>query len=108
MFEKVGRGGWLRLNRRDMGGMIYVQRDVPGMLYQPPGGDGGRGLSAVVSTVMAFAKPSEGFAGMVIEKVCGMRVVRPRRKESVGDIVVDVGRERCRLMQVQKTRREEC
>ena len=66
----------------------YVQRDVPGMLYQP-GGEGGRGLSPGVSTLMMFVKPTAGFAGMLIEKACGMRAVRPRRKKSVEDITVD-------------------
>lgn len=77
------------------------------MWYQP-GGDGGRGLSPGTSTVMAFVKPNEGFAGMLREKACGMKMVRPRRKETVGDIVVDVRRGKRRLMQVPKARRGEC
>lgn len=48
---------------------------------------GGRGLT-VVSTLMLFVKPTARSAGMVREKACGMRAVRPRRKERVGDIAV--------------------
>ena len=48
--------------------MKYVQRDVPGMWYQP-GGDGGRGLSSPgMSTLMLFVKPTAGSAGMLMEK----------------------------------------
>lgn len=89
------------------GGVLkeHVQRDVPGMLYQP-GGEGGRGLSPRVSTLMMFVKPTAGFAGMLIGKACGMRAVRPRRKKSVEDITVDGKREFCRVTQVRKARRE--
>lgn len=84
----------------------YLPMEVPGTWYQP-GGDGGRGLSAEVSTLIVFVKPAAGFAGMLIEKTCGMRAMRPRRKTGVGDIVVDGKRESWSPMQVQKAKRED-
>ncbi len=66
---------------------VNVQRVVPGMWYQG-GGAGGRGLLPEKLAMMLFVKPTAGSAGMLREQACGMRVVRPRRKESVGYIVV--------------------
>ncbi len=83
----------------------YVQRVVPGMWYQG-GGEGGRGLLPEKLAMMLFVKPTAGSAGMLREKACGMRAVRPRRKESVGYMVVGCTRENCRLMQVQRAGRE--
>lgn len=64
---------------------MYVQRSVPGILYERSdgGGRGGRGLGPEGR----FIRLRAGFAGMLAEKACGMRAVRQRRKESVGDIV---------------------
>ena len=76
-----------------------------GIWYQP-GGDGGRGLLPA-SAPTILIKPDAGVAGKVREKACEMRVVRARRKESVGDmVVVSSKRQSCRLMQVQESRRE--
>lgn len=83
---------------------LYVQRVVPGILYQP-GGAGGRGFSGVLELLL-FIKPTVGSASITREKTCGMRAVRPTRKDSVGDILVDGESEGCRLTHVQKARRE--
>ena len=74
------------------------------MWYQPPG-DGGRGLASDRTAVPGSDRPPAGLAGMLREK--DMRATRPSRKENVGDIVVNAEREKCRLMQEQKTRRKE-
>ena len=36
-----------------------------------------------------ICKPFDGFAGMLRDKTCGMRAVRPRRKERIGGILED-------------------
>ena len=58
---------------------------MPGILYERSdgGGRGGRGLGPEGRRIRLRA----GFAGMLAEKACGMRAVRQRREESVGDIV---------------------
>ena len=73
---------------REEGGGNYVLRVVPGILY-PNGSDGGRALSFGKSALMMLVRPRAGVAGTLMGKACGMRAARPRKKESVGDIVAD-------------------